>query len=184
MAGDDSWIRAEMGGTSHASVIGKPEVIVALLNRVKRPIFIIGHEIAATSPDCESLTGFISTVSRVRHIPVLGTSPAVKGLISHGISIEAIMGGMEIADRLRDPEWKGFDNLGQYDLVLFAAIPYSFCWTILSGLRNSAPHLNTINLNRKYQPHATWSFGNIAVDPWKKQLQAAAVLLENGEKHV
>ncbi|HWQ64224.1 MAG TPA: carbon monoxide dehydrogenase beta subunit family protein [Methanospirillum sp.] len=184
MAGDDSWIRAEMGGTSRASVIGKPEVIGALLNRVKRPIIIVGHEVAISEPDCEAITGFISTVSRIRHIPVLGTSPAVKELVSNGIRIEAIMGGMEIADRLRDPEWKGFDNLGQYDLVLFAAIPYSFCWTILSGLRNSAPHLKTINLDRKYQPHATWSFGNIAVEPWKKHLQAAAVLLEKGEEHV
>ncbi len=65
------------------------------------------------------------------------------------------MGGMEAADRLRDPEWKGCDGMSPYDLILIAGITYSFCWTILSGIRNSAPGLKTIILDRKYQPHAS-----------------------------
>jgi anaerobic carbon-monoxide dehydrogenase, CODH/ACS complex subunit epsilon len=178
MAGDDSWIRAEMGGTSRASVITKPEVIVALIKRMKRPLFIVGHEVARADPDSKQLTDFIGRVAGIRHIPVIGTSPAVKELINQGISIAAIMGGMEAADRLRGPDWKGLDDQGQYDLVMFAAVPYSFCWTILSGLKNSAPGLKTINIDRKYQPHATWSFGNIALEPWSEQLQTVATLLE------
>ena len=182
MAGDDAWIRAEMGGTSRASVIGKPEVLGALLRRAERPVFVVGHEVAE-GPDGEVLTGFIEIASRLRNIPVIGTSPVVKDLMKHGIRITAVMGGMEIADRIRDPEWKGSDGLGRYDLVLIAGIPYSFCWTILSGIRNSAPDLKTIILDRKYQPHASWSFANLAATPWKEQLQAVTILLEE-DKHV
>nr|WP_319538286.1 carbon monoxide dehydrogenase beta subunit family protein [uncultured Methanospirillum sp.] len=182
MAGDDAWIRAEMGGTSRASVIGKPEVVVALLRRANRPLFIVGHEVAE-GPDGEVLSVFIEVVSRLRDIPVIGTSPVVKDLMKHGIRITAVMGGMEAADRLRDPEWKGCDGMSPYDLILIAGIPYSFCWTILSGIRNSAPGLKTIILDRKYQPHASWSFGNMAAGPWKEQLQAVMTLLEE-DKHV
>ncbi len=182
MAGDDSWIRAEMGGTSRASVIGKPEVLGALIKRAEHPVFIVGHEVAE-GPDGKAISGFIEKVSRIRNIPVIGTSPAVRDLIKRGIRITAVMGGMEAADRLRDPEWRGTDGVCRHDMVLIAGIPYSFCWTILSGIRNSAPDLKTVTLDRKYQPHASWSFGNLAAGPWKEQLKAVMTLLEE-DKHV
>ena len=34
MSGQDSWIRAEMGGTKQASVITKPEILMALLKKM------------------------------------------------------------------------------------------------------------------------------------------------------
>ena len=43
MAADDSWIRAEMGGTTRASLISRPEVLAALIKRAKRPLFIVGN---------------------------------------------------------------------------------------------------------------------------------------------
>lgn len=178
MAGDVAWMRAEMGGTTRASVITKPEVIGALLIRAKRPLFIIGHEIVAAEPESEILTEFIEAGSRIRHIPILGTAHTVKDLISKGIRVSAIMGSMEIVDRLRDPEWTGIDGKGQYDLVLMAGIPYSLGWILLSGIRNGVPDLKTIMLDRRYQPHATWSFGNMATGQWREQLQALIKLLE------
>ena len=182
MAGDDAWMRAEMGGTSRASVIGKPDVVEALLSRAKRPLIIIGHEVAETGFACEPLTRFMKAGSTIRHIPVIATSSIARDLITEGIQVAAIMGGMEIADRLRDPEWKGFDGQGPYDLVFLAGLPYSFCWTLLSGLRNGAPALKTVTLDPKYHPHASWSFGNMATGPWEEQLQAITALVE--EKHV
>lgn len=178
MAGDEAWLRAETGGTTRASVISKPEVIAALLKRAKRPLFIVGHEITAAGFECETLTDFIEAGSSIGHIPVLGTAHTVKDLISKGIKVAAIMGGVEIVDRLRDPEWKGLDGLGQYDLILMAGLPYSLGWILLSGLRNGAPGLKTVTLDRTYQPNATWSFGNMAAGPWREQLQAIIGLLE------
>ncbi|MDD1728356.1 MAG: CO dehydrogenase/acetyl-CoA synthase complex subunit epsilon [Methanospirillum sp.] len=182
MAGDDAWMRAEMGGTSRASVIGKPEVVGALLKRAKRPLFIVGHEVTATGLASGPLTRFMKAGSTIRHIPVIATSSTARDLIAEGIQVAAIMGSMEIIDRLRDPEWKGFDGQGSYDLIFLAGLPYQFCWTLLSGLRNGAPALKTVTLDPKYHPHASWSFGNMATGPWQEQLQAITALLE--EKHV
>jgi anaerobic carbon-monoxide dehydrogenase, CODH/ACS complex subunit epsilon len=182
MAGDDAWMRAEIGGTTRASVISKPEVVAALLKKATRPLFIIGHEVTQVEAEGESLIDFIKTISGIRQIPVLGTSSAAKYLITQGISITAIMGGMEIADRLIDPDWRGLDGEGQYNLVLLSGLPYPFCWTLLSGLRNGAPRLKSVTLDRKYQPHASWSFGNVALSPWQEQLRAVTVLL--GKNHV
>ncbi len=180
MAGDDAWLRAEMGGTTRASVISKPEVIGALVKRAKRPLFIVGHEVPTAGFDSETLSEFIEGVARVRHIPVLGTSHTTRDLIANGIKVSAIMGGMEIIDRLRDPDWKGLDGGGQYDLILIAGIPYSLAWVLLSGIRHGAPGLKTITLDRVYQPNASWSFSNMAPEPWRVQLQAILSLLEKG----
>lgn len=181
MAGDDSWLRAEMGGTTRASVISKPEVIVALVKRARRPLFIIGHEVSAAGFESEALGEFIEGVSRARHIPVLGTAHTSKDLIGRGIKVQAVMGGMEIVDRLRDPAWTGLDGQGHYDLVLMAGMSYSTGWLLLSGIRNGAPKLKTIALDRRYQPNASWSFGNMTPEPWREQLQAIMSLLEIGE---
>jgi acetyl-CoA decarbonylase/synthase complex subunit epsilon len=180
MAADDSWIRAEMGGTTRASIITKPEVVVALIKRAKRPLFILGHEMSACGPECETLSEFVEGVVRAKRVPVLGTSHAVKDLIAKGINATAIMGGMEIVDRLRDPSWKGLDGQGNYDLVLIIGIPYSLCWVLLSGIRQGAPELKTITLDRVYQPHASWSFSNLAIEPWREQLRTILSLLEKG----
>ncbi|PKL59257.1 MAG: hypothetical protein CVV33_08775, partial [Methanomicrobiales archaeon HGW-Methanomicrobiales-4] len=95
MAADDAWLRAEMGGTTRASVINKPEVVGALIKRAKRPLFILGHEVSAACPESEALAEFIEGTTRACRIPVLGTSHSVKELISKGIKTHAIMGGME-----------------------------------------------------------------------------------------
>ncbi|HWQ66545.1 MAG TPA: CO dehydrogenase/acetyl-CoA synthase complex subunit epsilon [Methanospirillum sp.] len=180
MAGDDAWLRAEMGGTTRATVISKPEVLVALLKKAKRPLFIIGHEVTAAGPESEALTEFIEGVARAKRVPVLGTSHMIRDLIARGIKASAIMGGMEIVDRLRDPDWKGLDGHGQYDLVLIAGMSYSLGWVLLSGLRHGAPGLKTIALDRMYQPNASWSFSNQPVGPWRVSLQAVLALLEKG----
>ncbi|MDD1724038.1 MAG: hypothetical protein LUQ07_02785, partial [Methanospirillum sp.] len=77
---------------------------------------------------------------------------------------------MEIADRLRSPSWKGLDGKGQYDLILVTGLPYSLGWLVMSGLRLGAPAAKVISLDRKYQPHATWAFGNISIPSWQSQI--------------
>jgi len=80
------------------------------------------------------------------------------------------MPAMDIANRLRDPKWKGFDGKGQYDVALFVGLPYYMTWLILSGLKHFSSNLKTISLDRFYQPHASWSFPNISVEEWRKNL--------------
>lgn len=178
MAVDDAWLRAEMGGTTRASVISKPEVVVALIKRAKRPLLIIGHMTKPCGKECEVLSEFIREITHSIQISLVVTSHTAKNLKSRGIPVTTVMGGMEIVDRLRDPSWKGFDESGQYDLILIAGIPYSLCWVLLSGIRTGAPSLRTIVLDRRYQPNASFSFPNLTIDNWQNQLQTILTTLE------
>lgn len=179
MAADDSWIRAEMGGTTRASLISRPEVLAALIKRAKRPLFIVGNG-GARGPEGEVVTGLIRRVSSLRGGTIVTTSSAVRELTSRGIGVNAVMGGMEIADRLRDPSWRGFDGEGKYDLIFITGILYPMAWVIFSGIRNGVPGLKTVSLDRGYQPHASWSYGNAGFDQWKEQLEGVVSLLEDG----
>jgi len=44
----EPWHRAEISGPTKASVITKPEVVLALIKRAKRPILVVGHEAVET----------------------------------------------------------------------------------------------------------------------------------------
>jgi acetyl-CoA decarbonylase/synthase complex subunit epsilon len=76
------------------------------------------------------------------------------------------MPAMDIGNRLTDPDWKGLDGNGNYDLAIFVGLPYYMEWTILSGLKHFAPQLKTMTLDCVYQPNASWSFPNSTIKDW------------------
>lgn len=181
MAEQDSWIRAEMGGTKRSSVISKPEVLVALLKKAKRPLILIGHETIDTDTRTDTLIRLLSIFQHHPNVSVLSTAHIAGKLISKGITPTATLGSMEILDRLRDPTWNGLDGKGQYDLIFMAGFSYSLGWLILSGLRQGAISAKVVSLDPKYHPHATWSYGNMKDDIWKKEIEQLIELI-NPEK--
>src|SRR3989337_2024992 len=46
MATAEPWQKAEIAGPTKALVITKPEVVVAMIKKAKRPLLIVGHEAA------------------------------------------------------------------------------------------------------------------------------------------
>jgi acetyl-CoA decarbonylase/synthase complex subunit epsilon len=88
------------------------------------------------------------------------------------------MSALDIGSRLSDPEWKGLDTKAQYDLAIFAGLPYPIAWTILSGLKHFAPSLKTMTLDNVYHPHASWSFSNLSIKDWIVNLRG---IIENLE---
>lgn len=182
MGETDSWLRAERGGTKRASVLSKPEVLAVLIRKAQRPLFIVGHEALAAGPEGESMIEFISSLQEMMRIPVLSTAHTAGELISKGVRPAASMSSMEIADRLRDPSWKGIDGKGQYDIVLITGIPYSISWVLLSGLKLGAPKTKVVNLDPKYHPNATWSFGNLKTNDWQDALIAVIQAIETMKK--
>jgi acetyl-CoA decarbonylase/synthase complex subunit epsilon len=84
---------------------------------------------------------------------------------------------MNLGDRLRDPDWGGFDGRGSYDLVVFAGFTYYLEWLVLSGLKNFAMGLKTISLDRTYQPNAGWSMGLMTEKEWKDTLEKIVSIL-------
>ena len=166
----ESWQTAEVPGPTKALVITKPEVVVAMLKKAKRPILVVGHEAVDIDAGNEKLIDFTIRLAKTGHIPVVATAHIVGEFIKKGFPPAAWMPAVDIGNRLQDASWKGVDAKGTYDLLLILGLPYALEWLILSGLKNFASSLKLISLDRYYQPHAAWSFPNISLETWKENL--------------
>lgn len=170
MADQDPWIRSEMGGTKQAHVISKPEILVAMLKKSRRSLVIIGNETISGGKRTETLIKLILKLQNTYHTPVLSTAHIFGKLIALGIKPDANLGSMEITGRLCDPQWKGLDGNGQYDLIFVAGFSYTLLSLLLSGLKQGAPDTKVISLDPKYHPHATWSYPNMKPDAWLAEI--------------
>ncbi|MDD1704062.1 MAG: CO dehydrogenase/acetyl-CoA synthase complex subunit epsilon [Methanoregula sp.] len=163
---NDSWQTAEIPGPVKASRIIKPEIADALIRRARRPVIIVGHGILEYEVEGRELIDSIIELARKGEIPVVATASTNREFMDRGFAPAAILPAVDIANRLKDHEWKGLDGKGNYDLAIFVGLPYSMEWTILSGLKHFAPALKTITLDCVYQPNAGWSFPNSTIKDW------------------
>jgi len=171
MAATEPWQKAEIPGPTKALVITKPEVVVAMVKRAKRPILIVGHEAAETEMGGKRLLDYAIRISEVGKIPMVATAHVVGEFVKKGFQPTAFMPAVDIANRLTDPEWKGLDGNGQYDFVMIMGITYYMEWVLFSGLKHFGQNLKTISLDRYYHPHASWSFPNLSVEDWAQNLE-------------
>lgn len=165
----EPWQTAEIAGPTKALVITKPEVVVAMVKKAKRPILIVGHEAAESDLVEEKLIDYLIRLAKTAKIPIVATAHIVGEFVKRGYPHVAEMPIVDITNRLQDTEWKGLDSKGQYDLALFTGLPYYMGWTILSSMKHFS-NLKTITLDRFYQPHATWSFPNLSKKDWNENL--------------
>ena len=171
MAIAEPWQIAEVCGPLKANVIIKPEVVVALLNKAKRPLLVVGHKIVEeTTPSGEPIE-YIIALAKAGNIQLVATSHVVKDFLERDFQPSAWMPAVDIANRLRDPSWKGLDGKGSYDLLLILGLPYYMEWLILSGLKHFSTNLTLISLDKFYQPHATWSLPNSSASKWEETLK-------------
>jgi len=170
MALAEPWQKAEIPGPTRAMVIPKPEVVVAMIKRAKRPILIVGHKAAETDLGQEKLIDYVIGIAKAGGIPVVATAHTVREFSKRGFQPAACMSAVDIANRLQDPEWRGLDGGGPYDLALFTGLPYYMGWVILSGLKHFS-QLTTLCLDGFYQPHASWSFPNLSLEEWHEYLK-------------
>ena len=176
----EPWQIAEIPGPKKALIIPKPGVAAALLKRSGRPLMVVGGEAVEEPTADKPVLEHLIRISTAGGIPMAATMGAARGLIERGVRLAGYMSAMEIAERLRDGSWKGFDGAGPYDLAVFVGLPYYIEWLILSGLKHFAKGLITISLDRFYQPHANWSLPNTPRDEWVETLKALAEALEGG----
>jgi len=169
-ASAEPWQTAEIAGPKKALIILKPEVVVALIKRAKRPILIVGHEAVDSDLGEEKLIDYTIRLAKTAKIPVVATAHIVGEFAKRGYLPAAWMPAVDIAGRLQDTEWKGLDGKGQYDLAVFTGLPYYMTFLVLSSLKHFSSNLKTITLDRFYQPHATWSFPNLSQKDWSENL--------------
>ena len=176
----EPWQKAEIPGPKKALIITKPEVVVAMIKRAKRPILVAGSKTVEIEVDGEKLIDYIIKLSKAGKIPVVATAHSVGEFLKRGFKPDAFMSVLDIANRLRDHEWTGLDGGGQYDLALFAGMQYYIEWLILSGLKHYAGGLTTLTLDGVYHPHASWSFPTLPKERWIQNLKVIIEKLEEG----
>lgn len=171
MATAEPWQKAEIAGPTKALVITKPEVIVAMIKRAKRPLLIVGHEAAETEIKGNKLIDYAIRIAQAGKIPTVATGHIIGEFVKRGFQGATSMPAVDIANRLVDPEWKGLDGNGQYDLAILVGITYYMEWVLFSGLKHFGQNLKTISLDRYYHPNASWSFPNLSVEDWAQNLE-------------
>jgi acetyl-CoA decarbonylase/synthase complex subunit epsilon len=167
----EPWQTAEIAGPKKALLIMKPEVVVAMIKRAKRPILIVGHLATETDSETGKMVDYAIRLNKTTGIPVIATAHTAREFVKQGFYPAASMSAMDIGNRLKDPTWNGLDGKGPYDVALFMGLPYYMEFVILSGLKHFSTNLKTISLDRYYNPHATWSFPNLKVGDWNQSFE-------------
>jgi acetyl-CoA decarbonylase/synthase complex subunit epsilon len=146
---------ANIPGPKMARVV-MPAVPGKLLARAKRPLLIVGAEVH----DKDVLARAIAIGHRGIQIASAGnsfTSLGDKGLDVHYVNMHAL------AAYLCDTNWKGLDEKGGYDLVVFFGITYYYASQAISALKNFS-NIKVISIDKYYHPNADMSFGNLKED--------------------
>ncbi len=133
-----------------------PAVPGKMLARAKRPLLIVGSEVH----DKDVLAKAIAIGKSGVQVAAVGNSYRSlgdKGLDVHYVNMHAL------ASYLCDPDWKGLDGKGNYDLVVFFGITYYYASQAISALKNFS-NIKVISIDKYYHPNADMSFGNLKDD--------------------
>ncbi|MCS7122206.1 MAG: CO dehydrogenase/acetyl-CoA synthase complex subunit epsilon [Archaeoglobaceae archaeon] len=160
---------ANIPGPKMALVLEKGKPVAGMIKRAKRPLLIVGPDL--TDAMFERVLKFVD-----KGVQVVATGGVIKRFIKAGYKADKIKTAVlhELANFLVDPEWKGFDGKGNYDLVLMIGSTYYYGSQVLSAIKNFAPHVRAISIDRYYHPNAAMSFGNL----WRKEEEYLKLLDE------
>ncbi len=177
----EPWQCAEIAATKKANPIQKPEIAVAMIKKASRPILIVGSYATERWMEGKQLIEYLIDFANASKVPVVATAHMVGEFIKRGYQPAGFMSAMDIGNRIVDPEWKGLDGKGPYDLVMFVGLPFYMEELILSGLMNFAPDQRTMTLDNLYHPHASWSFPNATLEEWAANLKVITSKFEGGQ---
>jgi acetyl-CoA decarbonylase/synthase complex subunit epsilon len=162
---------AEIPGPQKAMIIQSAESVAAMVKMASRPLFVFGSKTQSVlTKDGDLINTAIKLSENPRNTIVTTGHTIAEFRRRKGDKVYS-MQLMNLGDRLRDPNWGGLDDGGQYDLVIFVGFAYYLEWLVLSGLKNFARGLKIISLDRTYQPNAGWSMGSMTEEEWKDTLE-------------
>lgn len=169
---------AEIAGPKHAMVFPNPTVVASMIKRAKRPLIVIGSNAPEIVIEDGDLIDYAIKIGKKGKLTIAVTGHLIGEFKKRKAKKVYSIPFMNLGDRLRDTDWKGFDGKGHYDLAIFAGSQYYLEWLVLSGLKNFAPNLRTISLGNLYQPNASWSIGTINHSEWMSMLKEIIKNLE------
>ena len=149
----------------------EPVQLAKILKKAKRPIIVVGA-LADQIEVYDGKTLLDLLIVLGKKIPIVATSNISKAFLDKGFKPTSIMTVANITNRLSDPEWKGLDGKGQYDMVVYTGMTIYLELQMLSRLKNYANWLKTISLERFFIPNANMGLANLKVDEWKQGMKA------------
>jgi anaerobic carbon-monoxide dehydrogenase, CODH/ACS complex subunit epsilon len=150
------------------SLLVTPETAEMMIKKAKRPLFVIGPLIKE-----EPVITLAGQIAKKWSIPTVSTGDAFKALNEANIDSKSY-GIVEIVNLLKDPDWKGINDEGQHDLVIFIGVIYYIASQGLSTLKHFAPHLKTLTICKYFHSNADASFPNMKDDEWMNYLEKLA----------
>jgi len=154
----------------HTATIMTSRTVVNILKHAKRPLLIVGSNALKNNLGEKKAIDYAIEIAKKAGIPVVATAHTMKGFLERDFKPAGMMGVADITNRIIDPDWKGLDGKGSYDVVLYLGVPYYFQTQILSSIKHGAPSIKAISLDRFYDPNATFSFGNLTIEEWAAAL--------------
>ncbi|MHA1298967.1 MAG: CO dehydrogenase/acetyl-CoA synthase complex subunit epsilon [Candidatus Helarchaeota archaeon] len=166
------WQPNAVCGPSAGTPMSKPIALGKMIAKAKRPIIVVGVEgLLDDVGDGKKIIDLLIEVGK-KGIPIVATAHSSKYFVEKGFRPTWITDSNNITNRLSDPEWKGIDGKGNYDIAAYICINYMLQVTLLNCLKNYAyKHLKTIALDRFYYPTATYSLPNLKKEEYKTAIK-------------
>lgn len=144
----------------------KAKVMATLTKRAENPVMITGGRLLRDEKLLDSAVRIFDN-----GVPIIATGASSKPLIEKGVKVQsAVFTIHHVTQYMLDKDWMGFDGKGGYDTVLYLGIePYH-----LSRMLSAVKHFSDIislNIDRFYQPHASYSFPNLVEEEHYKMLE-------------
>ncbi|MCD4703487.1 MAG: CO dehydrogenase/acetyl-CoA synthase complex subunit epsilon [Methanosarcinaceae archaeon] len=146
----------------------QPNVAAKMMSKAKRPLLVVGAPVLDN--------GLLERAIKIAKtgIPVAATGHSMTGFVGKDVDASYI-NIHSLGTFIGDPNWKGLDGDGQYDLIIVLAHKKYYINQVLSGIKNFTS-LRTLSIDRHYLQNASMSFGNLTPEV---HLEALDELIEN-----
>ncbi len=169
-------------GIKSARLIEDPTEYANLIKKAKRPLLVVGPLLLASTADGKILMEYALAIAKAADIPICATAQTRGKIVELGVQPDSVYDTVEIANALKDPDWRGVKKEGNHDLVILFGIRSDLGNQSLSTLKHFAPHLKTMTLCKHYFPHASYSLPNFKKDAkWQEFLESLIANLKKGD---
>ncbi len=170
-------------GIKSARLIEDASEYANLIQKAKRPLWVLGPLLSEWSFDGKLLIEYALEIAKTANIPICATDIVKGKMVELGTKPDSVYDAVEIVNHLKDPDWQGVKKEGNHDLVIFFGIRSDLEEQCLSVLKHFAfNHLKTMTLDKYYFPHANYSLPNFKKDEqWKAFLENLIDELKKGE---
>jgi len=170
------WQVGDIPGPKQAHIL-RLEMFPKIVKTLKRPLIVVGSRKDAFEDG--DIANYLVMLAKLINSPLVVSPSLFKNFMKFKDAKVICMGIEDLVNRLKEKDWKGFDDRGNYDSVLFIGGIYYFQSLMLSTLKHFAPHLKTFSLDRFYHPNAEFSFENMSKERWVQEFKGMVEIIKS-----